>query len=116
MGAKNPDRVASPPSPSAALSLAEIHIRQWELMAYCPTCRTRLKANLPTMIKVFGPDVIWWGQRPPCPGWDCGGRLLYSARAVRGGTWVSMERDPPSEYVEAWRFKRRLKDDDRGPR
>jgi len=110
MGARNPDRIAAPPSPMAALTLAEIHIVGWELRASCNRCRTSLRVSLPALIRAQGPDAILWGRRPPCPGFECtGGVLTYSARAIPSGSWVSMAQEPSSALVEAWRAKRRLR-------
>jgi len=115
MGAKNPDRIAAPPSPMLAVTLAEMHVQGWELRAACNRCRTQLRVNLSALVRAQGPDAILWGKRPPCPGFECnGGALTYSARAMPSGSWVTMVQEPSPAVVEAWRRKRRTAD--RGPR
>lgn len=99
MGTKNPDVVVAPPSALTALTLAEMHVRRLELKAVCGRCGIKLRVSLPAMIRTFGPDAIWWGRKPPCPGLECeGGTLTYAARALRGGSWVSMG-EPPGELA-----------------
>jgi hypothetical protein len=115
MGAPNPDRLISPPSPLTALTLAEIHVAGWALRASCNRCRTQLRVSLPAAIRAQGPDAIPWGMRPPCPGFDCeGGVLTYSARAVPSGSWIAMSAPPGPGVVAAWKAKRRIAD--KGPR
>lgn len=95
MSTKQPDVLCAPPSPLVALTLAEMHIRRWELKATCHRCPTKLRVSLPAMIRTHGPDAVWWGKAPRCPGLDCrDGVLTYAARALRGGTWVSMAAAP----------------------
>jgi hypothetical protein len=97
MGAKKPDVLVAPPSPLSALTLAEMHVRRWELKATCNRCGIKLRVSLPSMIRTFGPDAVWWGQTPRCPGLECeDGVLHYAARALRGGSWVAMTQ-PPGE-------------------
>jgi hypothetical protein len=114
MGARNPDRIVSPPSTFTALTLAEMHLAGWELRAVCGRCGVQLRASLPALIMVHGPDAIWWGRKPACPGWECTGVLTYSARATPSGSWVAMTREPDQRTIEAWKAKRRS--GDRGPR
>jgi len=98
-----------------ALTLAEMHVQQWEVRASCNRCRTQLRVNLPAMIRAQGPDAILWGKRTACPGFKCSdGALTYSARAIPSGSWVTMVQEPSPAMVEAWRAKRRVTD--RGPR
>lgn len=115
MGATNPDRLVSPPSPLTALTLAEIHLQGWELRASCNRCRTQLRVSVPALIRVQGPDVILWGKKPPCPGFECNsGVLTYSARAIPSGSWVAMTTPPGQHMLSTWTAKRRQTD--RGPR
>lgn len=115
MGHRNRDRIAAPPSPLSALSLAEIHIAGWEVRASCNRCRTSLRVSLPALMRAQGPDVILWGKHSPCPGFECsGGALTYFARAIPSGSWASMAQEPSPNIVSAWRAKRRTHDT--GPR
>jgi hypothetical protein len=115
MGARNPDRIVQPPSPMQAMTLAEMHVLGWELRAHCQRCGLSLRANVAALIKASGPDAIWWGVSPPCPGFDCrDGKLVYGARATPSGSWSSMARPPDTRLVEAWKAKRRPRD--QGPR
>lgn len=115
MGTKNPDVVRPPPAPETALTLAEMHLAGWELKATCPKCRLSLRADLRSMIRVYGPDAIWWGKRPKCPGWECEtGELIYSARSLASGSWKSMRSPPPQRLVDLWLARQRR--GDRGPR
>lgn len=107
MSTKKPDVLISPPSPMTAMSLAEMHIQKWEMIAQCGRCGLAIHASLVTMIKVYGPDTIWWGMHPPCPGVKCdGGKLTYSVRSIRGGSWVVMNEKPREQYVKAWKDRR----------
>jgi len=95
MGTKAPDVLVAPPNAMTALTLAEMHVRGWELKATCNRCSTRLRVSLPAMIRTQGPDAIWWGQHPRCPGLECEtGVPTYSARALRGGSWVATTSAP----------------------
>ncbi|MGH6912044.1 MAG: hypothetical protein ACREE0_22930 [Phenylobacterium sp.] len=115
MGHRNPDRIVSPPSPVLAMTLAEMHLAKWELRARCNRCSTELRADLRSMIRVYGPDAIWWGRKPACPGWGCnGGELTYSARALPSGSWVAMTTVPSQATIDMWKGKRGVTD--RGPR
>lgn len=101
MSTKKPDVLVAPPSPLTALTLAEMHVRRWEVKATCHRCGIKLRVSLPSMIRTFGPDAVWWGQTPRCPGLECeDGVLHYAARSVRGGSWVAMIR-PPGELEQA---------------
>lgn len=114
MSTKQPDVICAPPSPLTALTLAEVHVRRWELKATCNRCTTKLRVSLPAMIRTHGPDAIWWGQTPRCPGLECErGVLTYSARTLRGGSWVSLA-SPPGQ-LELRAYERRCPDY-RGPR
>ena len=107
MGSINPDRAVPPPSSSMAMSLGEMHQLQWQLRARCQKCNVQLRADLPMLIKVWGPDMIWWGRQPRCPVWACEGRLRYSARSIPAGSWVLMTEQPNKTYVDMWRSRRR---------
>jgi hypothetical protein len=108
MSTKKPDVLVAPPSPMTALTLAEMHVRRWEVKATCGHCGIKLRANLPSMIRTYGPDAVWWGQTPRCPGLECeGGVLHYAARALRGGSWVSMAQPPGDLARAAYRSRQR---------
>lgn len=115
MGHTNPERLRMPPSPLTALTLAEMHIAQWELRGRCNRCKVDLRADLRALIRVYGPDTIWWGRKPKCPGFDCEtGVLTYRARAIRSGSWVAMTTAPSAQNVALWKANRYSRD--RGPR
>lgn len=107
MSTKTPDVLRSPPSPLSALTLAEMHVLRWEVRAQCNRCKTDLRVSLPAMIKTHGPDAVWWGQKPACPGFECrGGILTYTARSIRGGSWVCISAHTPSERdLQTWKNK-----------
>lgn len=108
MSTKAPDVLCRPPSPQTAFTLAEMHVARWELQAGCARCKTHLRVSLPAMIKTHGPDAVWWGQSPKCPGYACrDGVLTYSARSIRGGSWVSLSAfKPTARDFEIWKNKR----------
>lgn len=115
MSTKQPDVLVAPPSDLVAISLGEMHQLKWRLVARCDKCSTALNASLPMLIRVYGPDRIWWGARPPCPGLGCsGGRLTYSAQSISGGSWKVMG-GPPSELAMN-RFKNARGEFYQGPR
>lgn len=108
MSTKNPDVLVAPPNAMTALTLAEMHVRRWELKATCGRCGIKLRVSLPTMIRTYGPDAVWWGQTSACPGLECdGGRLAYAARAVRGGSWISLTQPPGEVAMTAYRKRQR---------
>lgn len=77
------------------------------MVATCSSCGLGMKTNLSALIRLHGPDTIWWGHRTACPGLDCSqGVLIYKAQAIRGGSWVSMDGAPSETVVAAWRAKR----------
>jgi hypothetical protein len=89
-----------PPAPELALTLAEMHLQGWTLKGSCRRCGLQVRVGVPGLIMVHGPDAIWWGKDAPCPGWDCaGGRLIYSARAVNGGTWTCVSTTRPRQEL-----------------
>lgn len=107
MTTKRPDVLANPPSPLTALTLGEMHHARWTLVSRCAACGLALKTNVAALIRLHGPDAIWWGHRTACPGLDCGdGVLVYSAQAIRGGAWVRMNHPPDPQYVAAWKGRR----------
>ncbi len=114
MSTKTPDVLIKPPSPQTAFTLAEMHVLRWELKARCSKCSLHLRVSLPAMIKTHGPDAIWWGQHPNCPGYECEkGELTYSARSIKGGTWVAMNFTPAERDIQIWKNNRPAY---RGPR
>lgn len=46
------------------MTLAEMHLANWEMRARCNRCSTKLRADLHSIIRVYGPDAIWWGRKP----------------------------------------------------
>ncbi len=108
MSTKAPDVICRPPSTQTALTLAEMHLRRWQLVARCNRCNIVLKVSLPMMIRAYGPDAVWWGRQPPCPGFECDlGVLTYAARSINGGTWVSMRAAPSATELQLWRDRQR---------
>ena len=107
MSTKAPDVVCHPPDPMTALTLAEMHALRWRLTARCDTCKLAVKVNLALLIRLHGPDCIWWGHRPGCPSVECrGGHLTYYARSIVGGSQRSMGAKAPDAAVQAWKRKR----------
>lgn len=114
MGTKRPDVLRHPPGPEQALTLAEMHLAEWQLMACCRRCGVRLRVSLPLLIKAHGPDAVWWGRKGACTVWGCDGQIGYQARSIVGGTWRSMQEPAPARLVDRLTARRsRL---DRGPR
>lgn len=110
MSTKRPDVLVLPPSPQVCLTLGEMHQARWTIHASCRRCGLRLRVNLKLLIRVHGPDAMWWGHTPPCPAIrseiPCDGQLIYSAQSINGGSWVSMKDKPHEQYVQAWLAKR----------
>lgn len=107
MSTKSPDVLVAPPSPLIAVTLAEMHVLRWELKAVCNRCSLKLRVSLPAMIRTYGPDAIWWGQAPRCPGLECdNGVLTYAARSLRGGSWVAMGQAPGELALAAYEQRR----------
>lgn len=89
-----------------ALTLGEMHQLRWKLIATC-SCGLAMRASVPMLIRVHGPDAVWWGVHPPCPSLKCdGGRLTYSAQSINGGSWTSMARPPSQLAVTRWKNSR----------
>jgi hypothetical protein len=107
MGTKHPDVLANPPSPEEGLTLAEMHMRCWRVIASCRKCGLQIHMSLPMLIRLHGPDGILWGRQPPCPATKCDrGRLVYSVQALAGGSWRSMASPAPERIIALWREKR----------
>jgi hypothetical protein len=109
MGGRNPDNAIFPPSPLIALTLAEIAAAGWTLQARCDRCGITLRASVDMLIRLHGPHVVWWGQKPRCPttrdGCWCEGRMTYWAQATPHGSWSVMKAVSQRE-VEAHRLAR----------
>jgi hypothetical protein len=107
MSSKAPDVICRPPAPETALTLAEMHALRWLLVARCNKCRLAVRVNLALLIRVHGPDCIWWGHQPPCPGLDCrDGRLTYTAQSIKGGSARSLAAKAPERCIALWKQKR----------
>lgn len=94
---KSPDVLCAPPSDLTALTLAEMLVRGWRLRGRCTEtrrCRLVVRVNLTSLVRVYGPNQVWWGARTACPREDCRGRIVYAAQSIAGGTWVSLDRAP----------------------
>lgn len=96
MGARNPDTIRQPPMPAMAVTLAEIRAAGWTVRATCTRCRVSLHVDLGQMLALSGPDLVLWGKHPRCRVWAygdderCPGKIVFEARAVRGGSWRAM--------------------------
>jgi hypothetical protein len=91
VGARNPDHRARPVvDVPGSHTLAEMHLRGLEVHARCERCRTRLKVDLPALIRVLGPDASLWRRRPPCRVVGCEGRAVFLARASPGARFVRL--------------------------
>jgi hypothetical protein len=102
---KAPDVLCAPPSDLTALTLAEMLVHGWRLRGRCTEtrrCKLVLKVNLTTLIKVYGPNKVWWGERTACPREGCDGHIVYLAQSIAGGTWVSLERPPCEPAIRRW--------------
>ena len=107
MSTKAPDVLRAPPSPMAALTLGEMHQARWRLIARCQRCGLAMRASLQLLIRIHGPDCMWWGHQPRCPGLACkDGRLTYFAQSITGGSWISLQTAPAQHYIDAWKAKR----------
>jgi len=107
VGTKKPDVLISPPSPLTCLTLGEMHQARWRMVARCRKCGLAMKTNLAALIRLHGPDTMWWGHKTACPGVECrDGVLTYSCQSINGGSWVSMSQKPNDQYVAAWKAKR----------
>lgn len=107
MSTKAPDVLCNPPSPLTALTLGEMHQLRWTMIARCSKCSLAMKTNLAALIRLHGPDTMWWGHETACPGLECsGGRLTYSCQSINGGSWVSMRQRPSEQHIAAWKAKR----------
>lgn len=107
MSTKKPDVLVSPPSPLVCMTLGEMHQARWTMVARCRKCGLGMKTNLAALIRLHGPDTMWWGHETACPGLECAdGRLSYTVQSIRGGSWVSMSQKPAEQYIQAWKAKR----------
>jgi hypothetical protein len=83
-------------------------VRRWRLRGVCDhrRCGLALKVNLSTLIRVYGPDKIWWGERTPCPREGCDGKVAYSAQSIKGGTWTQLSQPPTRLALDRWKQAR----------
>lgn len=98
MGARDPDLIATPPSPIAALTVAEMRLKRWTVTAYCARCQTRVYVDLDALARLLGPDYMLWGKHPRCKVWvrwnvdrRCDGRVDFVAQASLTGTAVPLK-------------------------
>lgn len=107
----NWDRKHAPPSAEAALTLAEMKAAGWTVRAVCLRCGVRLRVDLDRLVRQLGGNEILWGRRSPCKVEGCDGQVVFSARAVRGGSWVAMGKPPGDLAITAFaeRLKRRYR-------
>lgn len=104
---KRPDVIRTPPCPEKGLTLAHMHLQGWAMMGSCRRCSLRLRVSIPALIRVHGPDAIWWGRSARCPGWECDGQLVYSARSINGGTFTNVTAAAVrKEQLDAWKASR----------
>lgn len=97
MGSRDPDLIASPPSPFRAVTLAEMRGARWTVTAYCDQCQTRLYVDIEALARLLGPDYVLWGKRPRCRVWvrwnvdrRCAGRVEFVAQASLTGSAVPL--------------------------
>ena len=96
-----------PPTPMECLTLGEMHQARWTLTARCRKCGLAMRASLQLLIRIHGPDCLWWGNQPRCPGLECrDGRLTYFAQSINGGSRVSMHAPANEQLIAAWKAKR----------
>lgn len=98
MGARNPDTIASPPSPLRALTVAEMHAERWTILADCPACKTRLHVSTADLRRLAGDDAVLWGKTGRCRVWvrwnpdrRCEGRVTFWAQASMTGSPVPLK-------------------------
>ena len=105
---KRPDVLRQPPSDMVALTLAEMLVLNWTLRGVCDhgRCGLAVKVSLPTLIRVYGPHKVWWGECTSCPREGCEGRIAYAAQSIRGGTWKSLKAPPSELAVQRWKNAR----------
>lgn len=95
MGGPNPDTLAGPMIPMAALTLSEMAVRKWKLRARCPKCGLAVRVSVDALIRCHGAYAEWWGRHPPCPtvhdgGFFCEGKLTYYAQGAVRAAWVPL--------------------------
>jgi len=102
---KRPDVIRQPPSDLICLTLSEMHVARWTLRGTCGRagCGLALKVNIGTLIRIYGPDKAWWGERTPCPREGCDGEITYWAQSIRGGSWRSMAMPASQAAFTRWR-------------
>lgn len=96
MGGPNPDTLAGPMSPVAALTLADMAARRWKIRAGCPKCGLLVRVSLDALIRCHGAYAELWGRHPPCPrvhdgGFPCEGRLTYLAQGAHRARWAPLK-------------------------
>jgi len=101
---KRPDVIRPPPSDLICLTLSEMHVARWTLRGTCGRagCGLAVKVNIATLIRIYGPDKPWWGERTPCPREGCDGQITYWAQSIRGGSWRSMSGKPSQAALHRW--------------
>ena len=97
MGARNPDLLAPPPHPLAALTLEEMHARRWIILAHCPACHARTHVDLSALRRLLGDDYVLWGRSTRCKAWirwsldrRCEGQVRFFAQSSMTGTAVAL--------------------------
>jgi hypothetical protein len=100
MGSFNRNRHIPTPTPADALTLGQMAKAGWEMVARCKRCGVVLTVDVAALIKLHGPDAIWWGRKPRCRVVGCVGRVEFGARAWRMGSWQSLSRTPTPQEIE----------------
>lgn len=97
MGARDPDLLCPPPSPLAALTVAEMHALRWIITADCRACRTRVHVDLSAVRRVMGDDYVLWGKTSRCKVWvrwtldrRCEGQVTFLAQSSQTGSEVPL--------------------------
>lgn len=97
MGARDPDLLCPPPTPQAALTVAEMHALRWIITADCRACRTRVHVDLSTVRRVLGDSYVLWGKTSRCKVWvrwtldrRCEGKVAFLAQSSQTGSEVPL--------------------------
>lgn len=97
MGARDPDLSCPPPSPQAAVTVAEMHALRWIVTADCRACRTRVHVDLSAVRRVMGDDYVLWGKTSRCKVWvrwtldrRCEGKVVFLAQSSQTGSEVPL--------------------------
>lgn len=97
MGSRDPDTLAPPPHPLAALTLAEMHARRWTVTAACPVCHARTHVDLSALRRLLGDDYVLWGRTTRCKAWvrwevdrRCPGSVIFLAQSSQSGSGVPL--------------------------